>query len=621
MKLILAFALAFCLAGGVISQEEFVTCDYRQEKPECARRLPFCQTYAYAATDFPQQYKFRCLICDEGFSALNSEGVVARMDEDHNLPDLENKEDYLELCERTQSEKILWSSNHVSHKELPHCRRYRIHNIQSTPIGSGKFERRGDFECFECKDQFSLSPNQNVTASLDFDEKKRLCQRNLGKIECGPKCQKEFPGCLQVTISKRSFSDDGEHEYAEFFCNQPMPGYNAINRIIKGNTDPTFIKDLVLPEYQSPLIDCNDNFCDHVIPNCDQYYTMSTSTGKTHYVCTKCRDGFKALELGAYDDDIFELYYQKRRVHVCALTAFENKKLDDDWKREVPGCERLTVKDVTDASSPNQLATYTCTQCEDGFEAVENEEVEYVAGKDWNLADRIKHRCRPIILSGDINCDAACRKTFPYCQGYRVSYIEKLFPHMQKFECLQCDDGFEPTSTPAFDAWYSNKQKKVCRPVETTESECDELCQEIFPYCQNVSVIAAPKTGKNTYVCHACALGHHRISYEDGFLGQISAPENPMRQYNAIHLCTDVVGEVYTAITDCSDTELEVFDQDACHKTVNCKIVARVKHVPTGEQYYKCLECPVGQRVKAFLPGPYELDQRYCEKDDSPQLE
>lgn len=205
-----------------------------------------------------------------------------------------------------------------------------------------------------------------------------------------------------------------------------------------------------------------------------------------------------------------------------------------------------------------------------------------------------------------------------HCNKYRARYIENMPPYIVEFECTECQDGFVKTPENFYDKWDSYTAKHVCMPKKTeTDQDCDEACQAMFPNCANI------KVGTNvdnyaTYTCNKCVEGYHRINYEDEAPGQITQSFNHMSRTDPIVLCTDTEGEVYLDLVNCSVFNPTKFDNEACIKTVNCDLVANVKHVPSGEHYYKCLVCPNGTSLKphGFRPKLYDIDQTRCQEDE-----
>jgi hypothetical protein len=437
--------------------------------------------------------------------------------------------------------------------------------------------------------------------------------------ECGARCQNEFPGCLLYTAWNRQLKPFEQviDEVASFKCEQAEPGYNANQRPVIGGTNTYEIKEIALREYESPAIECSDFKCRHVFPNCKKYYSITQDEGHNQYQCIDCRLGYEPARFPQSGKDFHLLYANGESLLLCELVNNQNLEADTEWREEMPGCKRLTTKGNGYSVDGIQYAQYYCDECDEGLESLPDYESVPVYS-EFDLASNVKIRCRPKQIKEPKACDAKCRDRLKNCQEFTTAYHDYLPAFVESFVCTTCDLGFTPTSNADNEPWFIQNEKHVCKrlPTEGPE-ECKDGCQENFPFCESVSVSIDPE-GHNTYQCHKCADGFFPISYEDGPRGKITKLGNPMRNVNVIYLCAPDADELYLSYSNCDETDESIFDTKPCRDTVNCEVVASVLHLLTGQNYYRCLECPQGYVARAEPPHPYDLDHRYCIKPTPP---
>lgn len=612
MRNLIVILVVGALVSSSIAQNE-VKCDYRTQDSNCMDVLPFCKSYTYEKGQ-DEKYTFKCSSCDNGFDPIPQGVSGLSLDTTFQVPASADPNFFIELCQRVSSIEDLWCNNLVCHKELPHCNKYRVENVEPGLDIEGKEIFVAEYTCLECTSLYEPIPTQKVSAPIDSKHTKSLCHRKMEARECGEQCQKEFPGCLFYVVKNREYatSADGQTvENADFHCIQPMPGYNSIMRPEKYTALHSTPKEIVQRNYESGRVDCNDLTCTHVFPNCLAYGSISIDESRNAYRCIECRDGFKAKDYDVYGKDYFMLNYFKEPLNLCEIQAFTGKETDDDWRDEIPGCKKLTVSKVGNIAG-RQIAHYTCNECDEGLEPILDGESDFVSS--WGLANNLKYRCRPKVIAEAIECTGECRNMLKNCVSYSATYDERMPAYLLKYECLKCDSGFYATSEPEFDVWNSRIEKNVCKPeVIEGAKECDELCQETFPNCKRISITESIEK-HNIYQCNECEQGYSPISYEEDNAGILSNPKSAMRRSNQIFLCSNNPDEIYLAHTDCSDTEMAVLDSLACHKTINCLTVVEARDLKTGNKYEKCVKCPAGFKVKETQPHPYDIDQRACER-------
>lgn len=617
-------ACLWLLLASAHGQTTFKCDPFKQDR--CFDLLPFCREYII----IPQSvgFLFKCLECSavQGYEPILEGVMVTKMDYQTNLPIVgEFDKAFVELCKRsTFTEGIRWCNHPACHMELPHCKKYEVINIEQQPGRSGS-DYYADFSCLQCSDLYEPISDKKVRASLQTKVVKHLCHRKIEARECGEHCQKEFPGCLFYSITNRKWNTDSldsKVEYADFTCEQPMPGYLRIMRQLTYPTMAAKIKETVLRKHRSHEVDCSDLACRHVFPNCLAYRSTSYDQHTNFYQCIQCRDGYRPLLQPVLASDFYLLYLQKEAKHLCQLETFERRFADAGWKDEMPGCKVLSVSETSMTEDGQQVAHYTCDECEDGMEAVLNGQASLVM-PGWEIANHVKTRCRPKYPEAWVEV-GSFKNMFPNCQMIKMTFEPNQPAHITTYECTQCVDGFTPVHVKAFDAWYSRSPRWVCKPEATVidedesgpvvgEKDCDGLCQETFPGCERLTVIY-DQTKMAEYRCSKCVEGQHPINYQESTRGILKESADFMARQNKIFLCTDNQEETYIGIADCSNSQLAILDSKACHATVNCLTIVTARNRFSGEVYEKCVECPQGFKIKNKRPHKYDIDQRACEK-------
>lgn len=607
-RFIVACALLTVLAV-VAAAPTTATCNWRVDGEECITQVPFCHTFEYTQEEMPEFYTYRCLKCHSGYQPTAPKGGI-RKAQFTDLPSFEGEDyEYLQLCELAGNDEEVNCSNSLCHTMLPGCIRYKFSDkIEEDGIMEGRFT------CLECKPQFDINEDPAERFGVvNYDLAKRVCKRREEERECGQNCQAEFPGCVYYKVSKVSATRADDHwvETAYFTCLSGYPGYHALNRALHSDTNPDIVKEIAVREYESPAIDCMDYQCKNVLPNCKKYFTLSSSEFRTAYTCLECKSGFKSTG-SIYGEDFSALFLKQQFLHVCEAQESTGLECDEDCQLEVPGCQILSILEPKYISSDYQTARYICEKCGRGFIKVDDT-TPVPVHMGWTSQNNIKIRCRPEEVKTPIECNEECQKRFPHCLKYTSIFEDMSAFDYEKFECHQCEAGYEPTTEPDIEPWYLMREESVCRRViNPVPFDCGGPCKVNFPNCDRLS-ISREQNGHNVYQCHQCESGYYPISYEDEVSGRLSIQDHYMRKFNKIYLCSNRNNEVFIDLTVCAETDLRRIEYKACQLTVNCKAVVTAKRFDSSDKYFKCLECHSGAVPKKSSPYPYDIDLSLCE--------
>jgi len=601
-----------------------VICPYKSLVPEmepCYMSMPYCQVYEYTTDETNDgRYVYKCKQCETGFIPTDPIANLVRTPGKH-IPDLAASkitDKYLNLCKLDPNNQKPIPCTHIFCRSMfPLCATFTAKNVG---YNTATKKQTATFKCEQCLLVYQPNTLESQITG-DFDENKvyKACVRAEETRECGFNCRFEFPGCSKYQVSRVRVTknkDNSLSETASFQCLEGAPGYQPINEKVTMSSDVIYQRNLALREYISNILTCsNDAICSSVMPNCNKYYTMAVDNIYTIYNCTECRSGFEPKKIKVQNVDQLVLYNVKQTMETCMPIARSKFATDAAWKLEVPGCDVLTVSDVTEKAG-RYYARYSCDQCSNGFVRVEDNELVPVQN-GWFTTDRVKVRCRPVEVKMEAACDENCRKKFPYCRKYTAVFEQGSEFKFETFRCTECDEGFEPTTTPDRELFYIGIEKVVCKRRPTPgEVDCPEVCKANFPFCDRLS-IAHDQDGHNIYQCHKCQDGYYRIPYET-IPGRLSAKDHFMRKFNQIYLCSDSPNDVYINKEICDYTDPRASDAELCEGTVNCRVVVQVKRLDIPWEEAKCLKCIDGYRPKMKLPHPYDIDQSLCEKIPNP---
>lgn len=586
-----------------------VDCDYNTGYEECYLRLPYCRQYEISPDSDAQDFgTFTCLKCDAGFIPIP--GGVKKVPYELSIPEFEKMGvEYIHLCKRVASpEGGLPCNNPVCQKELPQCERYSFQPIS---------EEMGKFTCLSCNELFNVRENAPEAFPAWNTAVKHLCSRKSESRECGAKCQTELPGCKRYKVYRNTFEDieNGEKETAFFECLQAHDGYNIRNIRVKENTDPTIVKDLTIPLYDSPIYDCSDANCRHVLPNCQKYAYRGMTQARFLYICTQCDSNFQPKEVFNFYPSINLLAQRDEFVRVCEVKNIKNADCDDKCKQEFPGCDRLTIWEAGyPISEFIQQAKFRCDQCANGYKQI-NIDGETLVHANYPLSYNVKVRCQPEPVLKPKVCDEECRKKYPHCEQFIAAFDPSDDPSRESFRCVQCEEGYEHTTDPFIQFWFSGSPRVVCkRKITAGPVDCTGSCKDDFPNCERIS-ISHGFEGHSEYRCHQCSAGFFPIAYDRDVPGKLGYRDGIMKDKPRIYLCAEKPTHVYNSLFRCDRKDFEIVDHDECYIQPNCAYLVTVRDLLRGRTSFRCIQCRRGFKLKKEIPHSYDLDQDQCERD------
>ena len=579
-------------------------CDFRHFPDiSCSEYLPDCQLYEVAPINIEDDlYRYTCITCDEGFAPTAPK--EEKMGSLGSLPI-----EPLELCQRVESKSPL-SSNSINsfEKELSNCFKYTVTDLQE--------DGTAHFTCLECNDEFYFSPLPGgVRGSLSRNDPKQVCIRKEGDYECGAACQLlEYPGCQKFRILTRRFNEKAGIYVARVICLKPEPGYESKMTLEEHPIDIPVIKDITVPQYQSPVKDCSSRICNLVFPKCEKFYWISESQNRVKYRCVQCSSGYEPLPIEISGLPYVDLVSQDSQLLLCTIVPETSRRLvEPEWKKEFPGCEDLTIRNIQTNKFGILFAEYACEDCEDDYERVEGDTNLPVFDRSAN-----KYLCRPTPTgeNGDPRkCEKDCRVKLPACQEYKLRYdfdIDRSSIEVQ-YLCTKCDPGFEATGNWTGVAIFDRGvQYDVCEHLPTPSPvQCGPDCKELFPQCDEID-IKRDESGEDIYHCTRCSEGYYPMDYEDGAKGKISNPKNPLRSTSEIHLCAPDQNSIYIDKLDCRFEKPEEYS-NPCNSS-NCLLFVKISNLLTKHVTIDCLICKEGFRVKK-KHSLYSYDWEYCEQE------
>lgn len=602
-------SLLICLLICGLQAEKLydVKCDNITGEEECQQLLPYCSTYAiFEDEDFDDLFTFTCTQCEPGFEAIP--GGVKGVPRDYKLPSLKKLGiDFLQLCKRadTPAEGVNCNS-YWCKRELPLCYKYTFKKDSDT---------HGFFDCLECDQMFTPREKSTTATITDLHVFKRTCARRLETRECGETCQEELPGCTKFKVSDSKFITVGptEVERATFECLIPLEGYEVMKTLVTADTHPEIQKDTTLPNFQSSLQSCSDVECRHVLPYCLKYVTTQVRGEEVMYTCQTCQAGYKPKNNYRSFGSISKLARSNQYVKLCEAVTVSGIDCDSRCQQEMPGCKKFSISETSYLVGESiQSAKYSCDQCEDNYIKVDLDN-STIVHQNYKVTDNVKVVCRPKDVSEPVLCDEQCRKKYPHCKKYTAQKDEDEPASEESFRCWECDEGYEPTTSPDTQHWFSGFERVVCKHKETKgQIACDENCQKEFPHCEQLS-ITKNKEGHNSYQCHKCASGKFLIPYQANTAGVLAHHDSEMRLTNTIYLCAEQPYHLYQSLYTCEFADPSIFDHPECFEQRNCRQIVSMRDLIRGRTANRCVQCKGGYRLKAALPHPYDIDQDQCE--------
>jgi hypothetical protein len=579
-----------------------VTCNYRHFPDDsCSNYLPNCQVYELRAINIEDDtYSYSCKKCDSGFDP--TEPKESKMGNLNFLP-----LDRLQLCRRVESRSPLYSNtmNSISF-ELPSCYRYTVTDLRD--------DETALFTCLECNDEMYYSPVQaGVRGSLSTEVTKQVCIRKEGDYECGATCRLlEYPGCEKFRILTRRFDEKLNKSLARVICLKPEAGYEAKMSLEEHPVDSPSVKDIVVPQYQSPVKDCSSRICKLIFPKCEKFYWIGDSQERVKYRCVQCSNGYEPLFIEISGLPFGDLVSEDSQLQLCTIVPENSRRLlEPEWKKEFPGCEDLTIQNIQTNKYGILFAQYICEDCADDYQLVEGVTDLPVFDRSSN-----KYLCRPTPTGENgtpRSCDKECRVKLPGCQEYKLRYdydIDRSSIQVQYF-CNKCDSGFEPTGKwTKVSIFDSSEQFDVCEHLPTPAPvPCGPECKDLFPECDEID-IKRDEFREDIYHCTRCAEGFYPMDYEDGARGKISDPDNMLRYTREVHLCAPDQNLIYVDKLDCRFQKTNL-PSNPCN-TSSCLLFIRSKNLLTKQQKVDCVKCPDGFRLKKNH-SLYRNDWEYCE--------
>jgi hypothetical protein len=601
-------ALVLLLAAPALTH--IVDCDYNSGYDDCYLKLPYCMQYKVDAYADQEKANFTCLKCDPGYEPIK--GGLTDLPLDFRLPDFGKLgKEYLMLCKRTKTPVDgITCSNPLCQSELPHCIRHLF-----TPIN----DEIGTYSCIACDENFTLRVLAPLNLSTSPELVKKLCTRKNETRECGEACQAEFPGCKRYSISKNLFVTENENvkELADFQCVEAYPGYEIRNIRVRESTETSVVKDLTIPLYQSPIMNCDDNNCRHVLPNCLKYVYRGLKSSQIVYTCIQCEAAYQPRPVLTPKPSIPVMALNHQFIQVCQIKNATNVPCDDRCKQEFPGCDLLTVWDSGFSLSIDYLdAKLRCEKCAPGFNQLEDES-KRIIHQVYPLLDNVKVRCQPEEVATPTDCDEECRKKYPHCLKYTAVFDPTDPPSKENFRCHLCEKDFEPTTDGDIKEWFSSSMRNVCKfkPTNGTMA-CTGDCSDIFPDCETVSV-THDENGHSTYQCHKCRAGFYPIPYDRKIPGKIANLNSIMKDKPRIYLCAERPSYIYQSIFKCDRKDFELMDHHECQNQPNCKLVVSVRDLDHAREFFRCVLCNQGYRLKSKVPHSYDIDQDQCEPESA----
>ena len=361
--------------------------------------------------------------------------------------------------------------------------------------------------------------------------------------------------------------------------------------------DLPFPKKLVVPQYESSVMECWDSQCKKALPTCEKFYWISLGEDKVRYSCLQCSPGFSPITEGVLGSHLLELFRSDSQVYLCRLEEQTSRRVaGTSWEDQFPGCEDATIQNVQYDDFGVLVADFTCDDCLDDFEPVETSSRMPVFDK---LAP--KYLCRPRI-TGEVGepkkCEGKCRQILSNCEEYLSVYESPLDPTTVEiqYKCAKCAPGFVSTGNwtqsvrfdeaPAFD---------VCEHLPTASPvPCGPECKENFPSCDEIH-IKRDEYGEDIYHCTRCEAGFFPANYEDEAKGYISSVNNQLRVQTKVYLCARDENIIIYKKVDCKDkTQVLTSVESAICASANCLVYGETFNLKTTERGLECLECKTG---------------------------
>lgn len=159
----------------------------------------------------------------------------------------------------------------------------------------------------------------------------------------------------------------------------------------------------------------------------------------------------------------------------------------------LPLCKRYSY--APDAKNPGKHV-FTCEHCDFGYGVIRGgvgntllNEFDQVP--DFSQTSQTSLQlCQRVEAVDPIYCShPVCKAELPYCRRYTLTNLREeevedgSFARAGHFECVECEDMFEPYKEFADELILDGRPKYLCRR-KMEARECGENCQSEFPGCQ-----------------------------------------------------------------------------------------------------------------------------------------
>lgn len=260
--------------------------------------------------------------------------------------------------------------------------------------------------------------------------------------------------------------------------------------------------------------------CFNKLPYCKKYKFEQDSDYPTYtFSCLECEFGFEPRQGGITGlslDSTGQLPETRMGVSVfdvCIRSAQLDSQLVQDchhpqcW-RELPECYRYKVQPVEDLDGTFKYGRFSCLECSDTFEVVEEGVFGLLNITTIKLPCRRKEEIR--------ECGPFCRNEFPGCMRtlikgvYRMSagkYFEQT--ELARFQCLFSEPYHEVlVRTFVAETFTSQKKYLAIRDYSTPLIKCmDRVCLHVFPKCKEYYSVTKD-ANTFTYYCKTCNDGY-----------------------------------------------------------------------------------------------------------------
>jgi hypothetical protein len=263
--------------------------------------------------------------------------------------------------------------------------------------------------------------------------------------------------------------------------------------------------------------------CFTTLPYCKRYEFVQSQQDQTYtFSCLECEFGFEPLQGGIpklsldSSGELPTLEQGIKSLEVCIRSPqikseeIQNCNHPQCWY-ELPECYRYRVEPIQDLDESYKYGRFTCLDCTDTFEVVEDGVYGLLNTTAPKLACRRKEEIR--------ECGPFCKSEFPGCQQYKIKGVYRVKSEsdyaeneLAQFICLMAEPLYEAYMRLNV-AETSTKITKylALRDYNTPMIQCmDRVCLHVFPKCKEYySVVSAGNSF--TYYCKTCNQGYEPV--------------------------------------------------------------------------------------------------------------